>query len=110
MNLQVEIGKRPEEAEAEAGTTRAGWQGIKVTAIKPELAQQLGLEARDGVVVTEVEPGSPAEEANLRAGDLILGLNQEPVRSVADFNRLTRSLKGDVLVKTVRGYAILRIP
>ena len=110
MNLQVEIGKRPEEAEAEAGTTSAGWQGIKVTAITPELAQQLGLEARDGVVVTEVEPGSPAEEANLRAGDLILGLNQEPVRSVADFNRLTRSLKGDVLVKTVRGYAILRIP
>ena len=108
INLQVEIGKRPEEAEVEAAKTSAGWRGIKVSAITPELAQQLGLEVRDGVVVTEVEPGSPAEAANLRAGDLILGLNQQPVRSVADFNNLTRSLKGDVLLKTARGYAILR--
>ncbi len=110
MDVQVEIGKRPEESEVEAGKAGEAWRGIKVTAITPDLASRLGLEVREGVVVTEVAPGSPAEEAGLREGDLILGLNQQPVRSVTDFNNLTRSFKGDVLVKTARGYAILRAP
>ena len=74
----------------------------------PELAQRYQLEGVQGVVVTHVEPGSPAEDAGFRVGDVVLEVNRHPVGSVSDFKNLTRGAQGDVLIKTSRGYAVLR--
>ena len=40
----------------------------------------------EGVVVVEVEPGSPAWSRGLRAGDIIIAINRKPVRNIAEFN------------------------
>ena len=57
-----------------------------------------------GVVVQEVEPGSPAEEAGLQAGDVITEFDRSPVNSPEQLAELTRQLKqGSVILRVKRG-------
>ena len=57
--------------------------GIALEPLTPALAKQLGLDAKTkGVLVGEVVPGSPADKAGLKQGDVITGFNGEPVVSV----------------------------
>ena len=63
-----------------------GFEGIGVADITPDIASQLDLPANTkGVVVAEVEDGSPAAEAGLMAGDIIKEVDRQPVRNVAEF-------------------------
>jgi S1-C subfamily serine protease len=54
-----------------------------------------------GVVVTEVDPGSPAAQY-LTQGDVILSINRHDVNSVANFNRLASEAKGQTLLRIMR--------
>ena len=47
----------------------------------------MGLDRRDGLVITEVKPGSAADEAGLQPGDLITQVNRRPVKNLADYKR-----------------------
>ncbi|MGH7309416.1 MAG: Do family serine endopeptidase, partial [Candidatus Rokuibacteriota bacterium] len=78
------------EAPGERQASRLGFEVRPVTA---ELAGELGLRAREGVVVTHVEEDSEAAEAGLRPGDVVVEANREPIKTVADFERTTRALK-----------------
>lgn len=62
-----------------------------------------------GVVVSEVEPDSPAESADLRTGDIIREINCKPVRIVQDVENLTSQLtaKTPVLLLLRRGDATI---
>jgi len=61
--------------------------GITVQTLTPEIARQLGVDEGDqGVVVTEVDPGSLAAAAGIRPRDMILAVGNSRVRNVADFN------------------------
>jgi len=63
--------------------------GIALGVLTPAIAKQFGLDPRSkGVLVNEVLPGSPADKAGLKAGDVITGFNGNPVVSVPTF-RLT---------------------
>ena len=63
--------------------------GIALGALSPVLAKQLGLDPKTrGVLVNDIVPGSPAEKAGLKPGDVITGFNGQPVASVPNF-RLT---------------------
>jgi serine protease Do len=48
------------------------------------MASRLGLNPGDGVLVAAVQPGSPAERAGLRSGDVILEVNRKKVASAHD--------------------------
>jgi len=68
-----------------------GLQSIRVGELTPQLAQQLDLpNGVRGVVVTDVNPDSGIAE--LQKGDVIEEVNQQPVGSVADYNKLTGSV------------------
>ena len=58
-----------------------------------------------GVVISRVEPNSPAERAGLQKADIILEINRKEVRSINDFERLTNELdsKSTVLALLKRG-------
>jgi serine protease Do len=59
--------------------------GITVQNITPEIAQGLGLKREAGVVVTRVEPGSPAANAGIQTGDVIREVDRKPIKDVDDF-------------------------
>jgi serine protease Do/serine protease DegQ len=66
------------------GEVRRGEIGITIQDLTADLAQALGAGTGEGVVVAYVQPRSPAEEAGLKAGDIITVLNGEPVKDPAD--------------------------
>jgi serine protease Do len=60
--------------------------GLRVEAITPEIARQLGLPDTRGVVVREIERGSIAADQGVRPGDVILNVGRRSIRSAEDFN------------------------
>ena len=71
------------------GKVRRGQLGIVMQNLDPELAGAFGLQHRQGALVAQVYPGSPAEDAGLKAGDIVLKLNDKPVK---DANALRNTL------------------
>lgn len=67
--------------------------GLATQELTPEQAQHLGLKQKRGVVISEVEPGSPADEAGLQRGDLIEEVNRSPVRSLEDYRKALQKSK-----------------
>jgi Do/DeqQ family serine protease len=61
------------------GRVRRGRLGVVVQAVTPDVAARLGLPEVRGGLVGEVEPGSPAERAGIRKGDVIVAFNGTPV-------------------------------
>jgi serine protease Do len=59
--------------------------GLTVQTLTPQLAEQFGAKAGEGVVVTEVEPGSIAAMAGIEPGAVIVQVNHKPVKSAVEF-------------------------
>jgi len=97
MSVTAVIGKATEEA---AGSEAADTHGLAVA----NLDKNSPLYGKvQGVVITGIEPDSDAAESGLRAGDVIVAVAQQPVKSVADFNRLAAASKKEgTLFLTVR--------
>jgi serine protease Do len=92
---------------------RASRLGFDVQPLTPGLARRLRQPSVEGVLVTRVER---ADDAGIRSGDVIREVDRQPVRTVADFQRLTRGLRsgGDVTLRIQRGattfFAPYRVP
>ncbi|MBB5372129.1 Do family serine endopeptidase [Acidocella aromatica] len=70
------------------GKVVRGYLGVAAQQISPQMAQALGLPsdnpAKDGALVAAVSPGSPAEKAGLKPGDVITSVNGQAVTSPGD--------------------------
>jgi serine protease Do len=98
-SLEVKIAELKDEKEAPVVTEAKPRLGMTVEDLTPELAKNFGLSEAKGVVVVQVEDGSSAAEAGLRAGDVILEIDQSPVKDVKDFGRKIESYKaGDTVL------------
>ena len=94
--LSVTIGELKEE-EVVASAKEKGELGLTVQRLTPQIAESLGLERVEGLVITAVEPGSAGDEAGLRRGDVIIEIDRKPVRNLADYRKAvegTRKGKG----------------
>jgi serine protease Do len=61
------------------GRVTRGYLGVSVQSISPELGRALGLHGRKGALVADVAAHSPAQEAGIRRGDVITGLDDQPI-------------------------------
>ena len=66
------------------GKVVRGFLGIQIGPIEPEMQESLGLPSRDGALVQSVEKGMPAEKAGLRHEDVIVRVDDTPVRNNRD--------------------------
>lgn len=88
--------------------------GIVVQDITPEIAIHMNLKDKKGVIVTDIQPGSPAQEADIRSGDVIREIGRKPIRNVSDFKAAMKSanIKEGIVVLIKREnttfYAVLR--
>lgn len=106
--LFVTIGERPSEVETSAapGPPKEDRLGLSVQDVPKEMAEQLGLDRAEGVLVSAVKPGSPAAKAGLQRGDLIHEMEHQPVRNVQDYQRiLAKAGKESILIWIQRGKA-----
>jgi serine protease Do len=77
-------------ANDESGHARLG---IAISDLTPDVRQQLNLGSDvQGVAVAQVQPGSPAEDAGLSGGDVILEINRKPVTSAEEFRNQVKQL------------------
>lgn len=114
--MEVVIGVRPGEEDLAPGQEevipRPGaasiWRGVAVEELDSEAARRFSLETKEGVVVVAVKSGSPADDAGLSAGDVIVEINRQKVSNLAGYQKAVKGLKGDVLVRTTRGYFVVK--
>ena len=86
----------------ERGYVARGWLGIEVRQLTPDLAETIGLPGQTGVAVARVFEGSPARAAGLRAGDVIVALDGDPVDTFSSaLDRVTKVKPGTELKLTV---------
>jgi serine protease Do len=86
----------PKEAgrlDEQPGDSTPAEFGLRVESLTPQRASQLGMEGRAGVLVTEVQPASFADDLQFARGDVIAEINRQPVHSVDDYRRAVSKLK-----------------
>jgi serine protease Do len=101
--VQVKVAELKEEQVAAGGGTLEESLGMTVQELTPEIARSLGVSESKGLVVTNVDDGSPSDEAGLRRGDVIVEVNQKKVENLRDYRAaLGRVGGGDSLLMLVR--------
>lgn len=97
--------KESKELAAGKGVVPGGYFGMTVQNITPQLAERMRLAEKTGVVVTGVREGSPAQEAGVKARDIILQVNKAKIASLKDFKRemSKKEAKRAVLLLVKRG-------
>ncbi len=112
-DLRVQVGRAPDEekvAKADAGEKESakpqGKLGVAVRPLTGEERKQLGTE---GGVVVENATG-PAAKAGIQPGDVILGVNNQPVKNVDQLRQLVDRAKGNVALLVQRENARVYVP
>ncbi len=92
--VQVEIVKLEEDELASAEDEAESRLGMTVQELTPELAGSLELGDAGGLIIAGVTPDSPAADAGLRRGDLILEINRQPVSDLSAYAEMLKSNEG----------------
>jgi Do/DeqQ family serine protease len=72
------------------GEVHVPWVGTVVQELTPDLAAHFGVEQRKGILVRDIEAGSPAADAGLERGDVIAAVDDHEVRSLEEYGRRIR--------------------
>ena len=85
-------------------TVMRPWLGAKLQVVTPEIAETLALKRPAGALVASVSGNSPEAKAGLRTGDLIVGIDGQPVDdpNTFDYRFATKTLGGQAQVQVVR--------
>lgn len=84
--IPVDMAKNIVAQLKDKGTVTRGWLGVGIQDLTPELAEYYGLENKEGVLVTQVFEGDPAEKAGIKPNDLITSVNGKKVKSSRDLS------------------------
>jgi serine protease Do len=86
--------------------------GMVVQEITPEIARQLGLSQKKGIIVVEVQEGSIADEVGLQPQDIILQVNKAKVATLREYAQEVRKAleKGGILLLVKRGKSTFFVP
>jgi serine protease Do len=107
QNITVEIGRLEDEevvvADAETGTSKK--LGMSVQELTPKIAESLGIEETQGLIVSDITPGSAAAEVGILRGDIILEINRQKVENVAQYKKALQAAqdKKSILLLIKRG-------
>lgn len=110
--IPVNMAKNIVEQLRQSGKVVRGWLGVIVQQLTPELAQSLGLESDRGALVSDVAPGGPAEEAGLKRGDVIVGINDKKIKDMPELPKTIANYKPGrtVTLTVVREGKAIKVP
>lgn len=93
--IPINMARRIAEDLIVDGAVSRGWLGMVIEDLDPDLADALQLPNRDGAKVVQVAPGSPAQKAGAKTGDVVLKLGDAGVKGAADLrNRVASERPG----------------
>lgn len=97
--VMVKLGEYPEEPSIAAAEEKDQHLGLRVIDVDSPNAQRYDIQTSRGVVVTSVNPDSPAADAGIRVGDVIIAVGKNTIDDVADFERTAANLgKGSPVI------------
>jgi serine protease Do len=106
MTLQAKLGELPEEEESKVQSqeNEAGPSlGMSVQELTPELARRYGVSDTSGLIIVQVDSNSPASEAGLSAGDIILEVDKDRIKDIKQYNRKIEGYKsGDTILFLIK--------
>ena len=101
------LGERPSTVARKGPSAQAPEQapGLTVQNVTKDLADQFGYRPGEGVIVSDVTPGSPAAQKGIQQGDLIVSVNRQNVTSIDEFTAAVQQSRksGKVLFLVKRG-------
>lgn len=116
--ISIVMGQRPAEealaqnegAESAAPESAVStkWRGLTVVDITDEISQRYRIQKEQGILITEVDQNSPSADAGLQAGLVIKEVNKTVIKNVTDYNKAVQAAKGNVLVRTNKGFVIVK--
>ncbi len=94
--VPIDMARAVTDHIVQYGEVRRGRIGVSVQDLTPDIALALKLDKTQGALVTRVEPGSPADKAGLKEGDVVTSISGRTVKSGADLrNRIGLLRVGD---------------
>ncbi|MCP4652536.1 MAG: Do family serine endopeptidase [Candidatus Omnitrophica bacterium] len=108
--LKIKIGKRPAEEEDFAKLSERGdtFRGMEVENVSAAIKRKFRIKDDKGAVITYVKDGSLADKSGIEAGDVIIKVEKTKIANKDDFDSAVSKLEGNCLIKTTRGYVVLK--
>ncbi|MCG2829895.1 MAG: DegQ family serine endoprotease [Desulfobacteraceae bacterium] len=102
--IPINHAKRIVDQLKSSGEVTRGWLGVGIQDLSEELAEYYGIKEGKGVLVTEVFPGDPADEAGIKPKDIVLYINGKRVENTRELSKLIAdtSVGDTVKIKVLR--------
>ncbi|MDD4955646.1 MAG: PDZ domain-containing protein, partial [Candidatus Omnitrophica bacterium] len=112
INLNIKVGQSPKEVavseEEPKDEQRQTFRGLEVDDLNPGYRQRFKIKENSGVIVTYIVENSPADKSNLIVGDVITKVNSKGIKNKEDFIAVTSKVKTSWLLKTSRGFTVIK--
>ena len=111
LSIPSKMAKNVIDQIIDGGAVKRGYIGIMLQQLDKDLAEALNLDKQEGILISEVLAGSPAQKAGLKQGDIIVGYNDKAVKNVATFRNEVALMNpnGQVKLKLIRDSETLSI-
>jgi serine protease Do len=90
--IAADVVKNVVSSLEKTGTVSRGWIGVQIQPVTDEIAESMGLKETKGALIAETQKGSPALDAGLTSGDVIIGVNGDPVEGPKELARKIAAL------------------
>jgi len=97
--IPIDVAMKVKNQLQEFGVVKRGRLGVTIQGVNDELADSFGLDKARGALVSSVEPGSSADAAGLKPGDVILGVNGDAVAESVDLPRIIGEMRPGTDIK-----------
>lgn len=99
--IPINMAKVAMNSLIEKGRVIRGWLGVIIQDLTPSLIKQFGASVTEGVLISDVQPNSPASEAGLKSGDIIIEFDGKKVRDVNHLRNIVAQTEIDKTVSII---------
>jgi len=97
----INVGSLTTASNVETVQTPSAFLGVQIISVNSVIAEQLGISSKKGVLINGVAPNSPAQQAGLKRGDVIIALNNRNVKDEVRFKEILAELEPGAKVRIV---------
>lgn len=109
IKKRIAVGSLDPDTASLIGTTPGGRLGIELENLTPDIADQLGYQFEEGIVIKAVENDSAAQRAGLRPGMIVLEANRKEVKTVSAFSEvLSNADTGEPVLLLIQHRGVMR--